>query len=102
MNINEIKGEKVVSLADVRKAKNHVPETNMEILDFVTYSNGVAGSIGYVLCKDLTMGYTMGFMGVYRPEDVMTSKMNIAKFGSKLSKADAEKIFGSQENYKYS
>lgn len=77
-----------------------VAGSNMEIIGTAWLTNAT-GSIVYVLCKDLTMGYTMCFFGVGNPSHREKSEITVAQLGHKVSLAEVTDRFGSQENYKY-
>lgn len=80
--------------------RKKVEGTGFELVDVVTHTNAT-GTIMYVLCIDMITGVTAGFMGVAGNKSRNENAINIAKFGSKLSKKDADYHFGTQENYKY-
>lgn len=90
----------VDELSARRDVKNLIEGTNMVLVNSCFFSNAT-GTIGYVLTKDIIMGYTMGFLGVVKGINQREDEVSIAKWGSKLSRAEAEYHFGTQENYKY-
>lgn len=78
-----------------------IPGTGMELLEIVKFTNGT-GVIMYVLCQETVSKQITGYFGVADPNKKdFINGFNVAKFGSKLSKRDADYHFGVQENYKY-
>lgn len=78
-----------------------VPGTGLELIQNASHSNAT-GTIMFVLCLESGSGMTAGFVGVADPnKNDFQNGINIAKFGSKLSKRDADYHFGTQDRYKY-
>ena len=75
-----------------------IPNTNLKLLDVKWFSG--TDTVGIVLVEDMSQHYVKAYIGVGAGLNEKSDAIHISQWGSKITKAHAEAIFGAQPEFK--